>query len=261
MRALASYFFTDSRKLDISGTLGIPIGMSKDNEDNKIVSLDAFRKKNEAPEPEQSAPAAEPAGSPEDVVPPYDTFYEFLSTPALTPQNMRVAMRNLLNSLNAHYALQKQNTDLPEGAGLFVTHLPLTHFDFADDAMNEIGTDFAEQLKAQSPAKHYRTKTRNEQDRKDWHKRKPAPVLAPDFRTAAVGRTPAYKDLAGQLKEVFPDATFTPSLLQNGAKGMRPCLCIQLPQLRDRDLRAHIKDYLDNGNDGPKPDGRHLTLV
>lgn len=235
--------------------------MSNEQDSQKadnVVDMGLFRMKREldanagqntetdAPMPTENA---DQNAEPQD--PPFELFYDLLSVEAIAPENMPVMMQNLLRSLNSQFALASQRTTLADGAGMYNAHIPVTNLNFNEAAITEIAEDFGKVIKEHKPKAHFRIKQRvdEEYDKSSDEGRDMALKLR--FRTEAIGYTPAYRDLVGKLKTVFPTASFRPSLIEVAEGAFRPCICIDAPIGEGRDLREYINDYMDAKQRGP----------
>lgn len=219
------------------------------NADN-VVDMGLFRMKREldatpAPISSDNEQSAEPSD------PPFELFYDLLSIEAIAPENMPLMMQNLLRSLNSQFALAAQRRTLAGGAGLYNAHIPVTNLNFNEDAITEIAEDFAKVIKEHKPKAHYRIKQRVESEHKDAPETERNAALRETFKTEAVGYTPAYRDLVGKLKSVFPTASFKPSLIEVAEGAFCPCICIDAPIGEGRDLREYIHDYMEAEKRGP----------
>lgn len=222
----------------------------ENKEKNKVVDMNLFRLKKgldqQAAQPhDPQADQKSPAGPQDtDIDPPFELFHDLLSIQAIAPQNMPVMMKNLLRSLNSQFALAAQKQSLPDHAGMYNAHIPVTNLNFQRAAIEEIAADFAQTLKRDKPRLHLRFKQRvyDEFDQLSANDRERALTLR--FRTEAVRYTPAYKDLVRQLKAIFPTATFKPSIVELDSDSLRPCLQIDAPIIKGQDLRETITKYL-----------------
>ncbi len=218
-----------------------------DKEDNKIVDMNLFRLKkgldsnnpilNEAPTdtPDSADPKTDP---------PFELFYDLLSVQAIAPENMPAMMKNLLRSLNSEFALAAQRTKLADNAGMYNAHIPVTNINLSQAAIEEIAEDFAATLKRDKPRLHFRFQQRVYEEFNLLSEADRERALELRFKAEAVGHTPAYKDLVGQLKAIFPTATFKPSIVEVASNAFRPCLQIDAPIKEGQDLRKTIETYL-----------------
>ena len=209
-----------------------------DKKDNKVIDINLFRLKKGL-----NTAKGKPESLQDEPKPDNDA-----------PENVSVMMKNLLRSLNSQFALAAQKKDLPENAGMYNAHIPVTNLNLSRDAMIEIGEDFAETLRRDKPRLHHRFKQRvyDEFDKLSEDDREKALKLR--FRAEAVRYTPAYKDLVGQLKAIFPTAEFKPSIVELETDALRPCLQIDAPIKDGVDLRETIEKYLVEHKKGNKPD-------
>jgi hypothetical protein len=214
--------------------------MSKDN----IINLDSFRQNRED--------QAKPHGGD----PAFEVFHDILSIPAISPENMPAMMQNLLRSLNSQFAIAAQKTALPEGAGMYNAHIPVTNLNFKGEAIEEIAADFSETLQKENPRAYFRLKQRVDKEYERSSDEGRTMALKLRFKIEAVGHTPAYRNLVGQMKKVFPDAAFKPSMIEIAENAFRPCLQIDTPIKEGQDLRAQITAYL--GNKSGKPNLRPI---
>lgn len=228
--------------------------MSNEQDSKKadnVVDMGLFRMKREMDSADnqtadETAPAGDNSGyqntEPQD--PPFELFYDLLSVEAISPENMPVMMQNLLRSLNSQFALAAQRTTLADGAGMYNAHIPVTNLNFQAAAIDEIAEDFGKVIKEHKPKAHFRIKQRVDEEYNKSSDEGRAMALKLRFRTEAIGYTPAYRDLVGKLKTVFPTASFKPSLIEVAEDAFRPCICIDAPINEEHDLREYINDYM-----------------